>query len=111
MSKGHWQIYDWKSKEEDNSGDSETLCIDEVPEVVLRTALKAAALIGDGLYGVDLKMLDGKVYVVEVNDNPNIDADIEDYYLKDQLYDRIIESIFNRIEISKNIQKINFLQK
>ncbi len=108
MSKGHWQIYNWAGEAEDNSGDSETVEIDEVPEEVIRIALKAAALIGDGLYGVDLKLVNDKVYVVEVNDNPNIDVDIEDYVLKDKLYDRVIESIYNRIEISKNIQKINF---
>lgn len=108
MSKGHWQIYNWKGVEEDNSGDYETVDIDSVPNEVIKVALKAAALIGDGLYGVDLKMVDGKVYVVEVNDNPNIDADIEDFVLKDKLYDRIIDSIYNRIEISKNIQKIDF---
>lgn len=108
MSKGHWQIYNWKSGAEDYSGNFETMSIDRVPEIVVQTAIKAAALIGDGLYGVDLKMIDDKVYVVEVNDNPNIDADIEDYELKDKLYDLIIESIYQRIEIAKNIQKIDF---
>lgn len=108
MSKGHWQIYNWKELENDNSGDSETLSINLVPKIVLQTALKASALIGDGLYGVDLKMIDGKVYVVEVNDNPNIDADIEDFELKDKLYDIIIDSIYNRIELAKNIQRIDF---
>ena len=34
---------------------------------------KAASLIGDGLYGVDLKQTDDGVYVIEINDNPNID--------------------------------------
>lgn len=106
MSKGHWQIYNWKGEEEDNSGDSETLPVEEVPELVVKTALKAASLIGDGLYGVDLKMIDGKVYIIEVNDNPNIDADIEDLVLKEKLYDRIIDSIFKRIEISKNVQRL-----
>lgn len=111
MSKGHWQIYNWKGDEEDYSGESETLSIDDVPDIVLKTALKASALIGDGLYGVDLKMIDDKVYVVEINDNPNIDSGIEDFVLKDKLYDLIIESIYNRIEIAKNIQKIEFRRK
>lgn len=108
MSKGHWQIYNWKGDEENYSGDSETLGIDMVPKIVLQTALKAAALIGDGLYGVDLKLIDGKAYVVEVNDNPNIDVDIEDFVLREKLYDLIIVSIFNRIEIAKNLQRIDF---
>jgi len=110
MSKGHWQIYNWKGEAEDNSGDSETISIEQVPNIVVNTALKAASLIGDGLYGVDLKMIDGKVYVVEVNDNPNIDVGIEDSELKDELYEIIINSIYKRIEIAKNIQRIDFRQ-
>ena len=39
----------------------------------LELAVKAANLIGDGLYGVDLKH-DGRWLVIEVNDNPNIEA-------------------------------------
>ncbi|HYQ56704.1 MAG TPA: GNAT family N-acetyltransferase [Draconibacterium sp.] len=106
MSVNHWQIYNWIGKDEDKAGDSETLPISEVPEQVIKTALKAAALIGDGLYGVDLKMIGDKVYVVEVNDNPNIDAGIEDLILGDELYDTIIDSFINRIEVAKNLQKI-----
>jgi tRNA splicing endonuclease len=70
---------------------------------VVKTAVKAASLIGDGLYGVDLKMVNNEVYVIEINDNPNIDAGIEDYILKDELYSRIVKSLFNRIEINRNI--------
>lgn len=106
MSIGHWQIYNWKGEEEENSGDFETMPIQDVPEIVVKTALKAAALIGDGLYGVDLKMIDGKVYVIEVNDNPNIDADVEDLVLKEKLYEKIIDSFYRRIENSKNIQRL-----
>ena len=79
--------------------------VEDVPEAVLKTAIKAATLIGDGLYGIDLKMVNGEVYVIEINDNPNIDSDIEDLVLKDKLYDKIIRSIFNRIELNRNIAK------
>lgn len=109
MSKGHWQIYNWKSKKEtDKAGLFETLNIEDVPQAVLQTAIKAASLIGDGLYGVDLKMVNGKVYVVEVNDNPNIDSGVEDKVLGNKLYDKLVESFYNRIEIAKNIQRISF---
>ncbi len=108
MSKNHWQIYNWNSNSGEQEGDSETLNIDDVAEDIVKTALKAASLIGDGLYGVDLKLVNGKVYVVEVNDNPNLDYGIEDIVLKDQLYETLIDSIVNRIEIAKNIRKINF---
>ena len=47
-------------------------------EELLRIALKAANLIGDGFYGVDLKQVGNRYYVMEVNDNPNVDAGNED---------------------------------
>jgi glutathione synthase/RimK-type ligase-like ATP-grasp enzyme/ribosomal protein S18 acetylase RimI-like enzyme len=107
MSKGHWQIYNWKDgSDEENAGDWQTFSVSDVPEEIVKTALQATALIGDGLYGVDLKMIDGKVYVIEVNDNPNIDYGIEDLFLKDKIYARIMESLFKRIEISRNIQRL-----
>lgn len=106
MSKNHWQIYNWKGKTGQQEGAFETLPVDEVPENILHTALKAASLIGDGLYGVDLKLIGDKAYVVEVNDNPNIDSGVEDRVLRDALYERIIDSIIHRIEIARNIRKI-----
>ena len=103
MAEGHWQIYNWTTENKENWGESETLPIEEVPELVVKTAIKAASLIGDGLYGVDLKMIGDQVYVIEINDNPNIDEGIEDLVLKDELYNKIMRSIFNRIEINRNI--------
>lgn len=103
MAKNHWQIYNWKSEDKYKGGDSETVAVEDVPEIIIKNALKAAALIGDGLYGVDLKMVNGEVYVIEINDNPNIDADIEDAILKDKLYTKIVRSLINRIEINRNI--------
>ena len=111
MTEDHWQIYNWNSQEEDKSGKHETLAVEEVPEPILKTALKAASLIGDGLYGVDLKFVDNQVYVIEVNDNPNIDFGVEDQYLGDELYQTLIDSIINRIEIMKNIKHINLIDK
>lgn len=105
MAKGHWQIYDWKSGEEDPSGESETIPISEVPKKVLFTAIKAASLMGDGLYGVDLKETEGNVYVIEVNDNPNIDAGIEDKIHGQDLYGKIMQSFLTRIEMSRNIAR------
>ncbi len=61
-------------------------------------ATKAASLIGDGLYGVDLKQTAKGVYVVEVNDNPNIDAGVEDAVLKDELYKLIIRDFVRRLD-------------
>jgi len=45
---------------------------------LLAYASKVARLIGDGLYGVDVKMTDKCAVLVEVNYNPNIDVGIKD---------------------------------
>lgn len=99
MAEGHWQIYNHNAKKPgDRIGFYETLPIKRVPDKVLKTAIKAAKLIGDGLYGVDLKQIGDHVIVMEVNDNPNIDAGIEDEILGDDLYRRILEYLIQKIE-------------
>ncbi len=111
MAHNHWQIFNWQSNDRENWGRWETFAIQEVPSEIISTALKAAALMGDGLYGVDLKVVNKEVYIIEVNDNPNIDAGIEDRILKDELYNRIIQSLLNRIEINRNIAQFVSVKK
>lgn len=102
MAQGHWQVYNWHSEDGGEfSGQSETLPVSQVPEEIIKTALRATGLIGGGLYGVDIKEVNRKAYVIEVNDNPNIDAGIEDLVLGDDLYERIMRSIFTRIEAER----------
>lgn len=96
MAKDHWQIYNWNSTKE-VEGEFETVPLHQVPENVLKTALKAARLIGDGLYGVDIKNLNHKNYVIEVNDNPNIDFGVEDQILGEKLYQQIMQVFLQRI--------------
>ncbi len=106
MAKGHWQIYNWKARiKREQEGDFACLPTENVPDYILKTALKASALVySKGLYGVDIKEIDGKAYVIEVNDNPNIDFGIEDAMLKDELYHTVIKAIKNRIEEKTGIQ-------
>ncbi|MBP9926542.1 MAG: RimK family alpha-L-glutamate ligase, partial [Cyclobacteriaceae bacterium] len=82
-------------------GDVECIAIDQAPSGLLKTAVKATLLIGKGLYGVDMKEIDGKFYVIEINDNPNIDAGIEDKILKERLYEIIMEVFLTRIKSQK----------
>lgn len=98
MAAKHWQIARRNSNEKMVYGDVEAVPINEVPKKVLREALKAANLIGDGLYGVDLKEINGKAYIIEVNDNPNIDHGDEDKVLGDSLYSEIINYFVNKLE-------------
>ncbi|EXF94124.1 hypothetical protein HK44_007845 [Pseudomonas fluorescens HK44] len=55
MSKGHWQIYNHKAKGQAINGKCRTLAVHEAPKAAVDLAVKTANLIGDGLYGVDLK--------------------------------------------------------
>ncbi|NCA79150.1 MAG: RimK family alpha-L-glutamate ligase [Sphingobacteriia bacterium] len=90
MAKGHWQIYNHAVTGKNLCGPWETIPIYQVPPKVVDLALKAAGLIGKGLYGVDLKVVDGKPMVIEINDNPSIDHEVEDAVLGDELYYRIL---------------------
>lgn len=93
MAQGHWQIYNHGANQKSMKiGKHQSMDLDKVPQRVLITALQAAKLIGNGLYGVDLKeKRNGQVVVIEVNDNPNIDSGVEDLILGDQLYRKILE--------------------
>jgi glutathione synthase/RimK-type ligase-like ATP-grasp enzyme len=96
MAPGHWQVVKREAQRK-LEGTTSTMTVGEAPENVVRTALRAANLIGDGLYGVDVKESGGKCYVIEVNDNPNIDAGNEDAVLKDALYRDVIGVLLRRI--------------
>lgn len=97
MAKGHWQIYNWEATQQEIEGKHETLPVSEVPEAIVKTAMKAARLIGDSLYGVDIKSHGDKHYVIEVNDNPNIDFGIEDKVMGETLYQQIMAVLLQRI--------------
>ncbi|MCW5589394.1 MAG: RimK family protein [Legionellales bacterium] len=100
MAKDHWQIYNWKDEKE-TMGDFDAVSVFEAPKNVINTALRASKAIGDGLYGVDLKEMNKEVYVIEVNDNPNIDANIEDSVSGDELYTVIMNGFLNRMRKAK----------
>lgn len=103
MALGHWQIYNWAGNKEDIEGEFESVPVNQVPDKIKDAALKVTNLIGNGLYGVDVKVSGGKAYVIEVNDNPNIDAGVEDQILHDELYRRIIRTLKSRVERTMNI--------
>jgi len=75
-------------------GRTVTLKRENAPAKLKETALKACAIVGNGLYGVDIKETNGDYVVVEVNDNPSIYAGYEDFRDKD-IYDKIIAYLVN----------------
>lgn len=101
MSKKHWQIVRYGEAGEVSTGGWKTWAVQDVPAEVVSTAMKAANLIGEGLYGVDLKQTSKGIYVIEVNDNPSIDSGVEDKILKDELYLTIMKEFIRRLDKRK----------
>jgi glutathione synthase/RimK-type ligase-like ATP-grasp enzyme len=102
MARKHWQIYERAAGGKTYTGKHLTLPVSMAPKKVIRTALRAANLIGNGLYGVDIKETENDCYVIEINDNPSIDAGVEDHVLQDELYLKIMSGLLDRVEDRKN---------
>ena len=98
MAPGHWKVNKVvEGQQELVEGRTEAMTIGEVPEQVINMAVRAANLIGRSLYGVDLKQVGDRVYLIEVNINANIDAGNEDQVLGDALYREILGVFARRI--------------
>lgn len=97
MAKNHWQIYN-HGQGRFSSGGWETMPTYEAPKGVVDMALKAARLIGDGLYGVDLKEVGKRAVVIEINDNPSIESGVEDQFLGMELYQQVMAEFIRRFE-------------
>jgi glutathione synthase/RimK-type ligase-like ATP-grasp enzyme len=98
MSRDHWQIVRHAADGSRDEGGFETVAIGDAPPAVVEVALRAANLIGDGLYGVDVKATARGALVIEVNDNPNLDAGVEDAVLGDDLYRGILAEMVARLD-------------
>jgi glutathione synthase/RimK-type ligase-like ATP-grasp enzyme len=61
---------------------------DDVPIGAIELAIQACHAIGSGLFSVDIKERQGKMYVIEVNDNPSLESGEEDLY--PDIFERII---------------------
>ena len=103
MSKAHWQIVKHESNGKAIEGTFKSLRLEDVDPKILSIALKAAGAIGDGLYGVDLKQNANGIYVMEVNDNPNLDSGVEDSILGDELYSKVLEEFIRRWEMRRSV--------
>ncbi|MEQ8249934.1 RimK family protein [Oceanibaculum nanhaiense] len=98
MAKKHWQIVKHNADGPATHGGFKSFAIEQAPPEVVDVAVKAARLIGSGLYGVDLKQNERGVFVIEINDNPNLDTGVEDSALKDELWKRLVRWFLKRLE-------------
>jgi glutathione synthase/RimK-type ligase-like ATP-grasp enzyme len=98
MVEGHWQIQKAGRSGWRRYGKAEAVALEEVPRGVLDAGLASASLIGDGLYGVDVKQIGERVMVMEVNDNPSIESGVEDVVAGDMIYTAIMRFFLDRLE-------------
>ncbi|MEZ5650165.1 MAG: RimK family protein [Burkholderiaceae bacterium] len=97
MARNHWQIVNHRPNGRAIEGGFHTFELDAVPSEVLDVAVRAARLIGDGFYGVDLKELDTGVVVIEINDNPNLEHGVEDAVGRDMVWQRLVQWFVDRL--------------
>jgi glutathione synthase/RimK-type ligase-like ATP-grasp enzyme len=97
MAPGHWKVNRVVEGEQLVDGKTEAMTIGEAPEQVINTAVRAANLVGRSLYGADLKQVDDRIYLIEVNCNPNIDAGNEDQVMGEVLYREVLGVFARRI--------------
>jgi glutathione synthase/RimK-type ligase-like ATP-grasp enzyme len=98
MARGHWQIIHTSSGGRRRYGKVEGVSLEGAPQGAIDVAVQAATLIGDGLYGVDIKEIGSRFLVMEVNDNPTIEAGYEDAFLKDELYLAVMRHFRERLD-------------
>ena len=98
MARGHWQVRTETAGGKERYGRVEAVPREQAPRDVVETALRATRLIGDGLYGVDLKETAAGAVVIEINDNPNLDVGYDDAADGTAIYEDVVDFFVRRIE-------------
>jgi len=99
MCDGHWQILQHAANGKYTEGRVQAVPLADVPADVLRAAVDSTRLIGGSFYGVDLKSTASGVYVIEINDNPNLDLGVEDAGQGDALYVTLLTHFLRQVEL------------
>lgn len=74
------------------------MVIEEVLKNIMELVLNVGKIMGLGFFGIDIKEVNGKFLVIEINDNLNIDFGVEDCYYGDLVYLKIIEVLLKCLE-------------
>ncbi len=97
MARGHWQIINHKLDGRSIEGGFRSLSVAEAPADVVDVGVRAANLIGDGFYGVDIKTGPDGPVVIEINDNPNLEHGIEDASEKNAVWSHLTDWFVRRL--------------
>jgi len=76
-------------------GTAEPVPLERLPPEVKNAAIDAATSIGPGLYGVDVKETADGIFVLEVNDNPDIDHNAEASIDPEGVYGTIMRTLIS----------------
>ncbi|HSG99292.1 MAG TPA: RimK family alpha-L-glutamate ligase [candidate division Zixibacteria bacterium] len=90
IPRARWKIMTHTPEGRTIEGSTRGIPLEAAPPGLLDCAVNAAKAIGGGLYGVDLKQVEDSFVVIEVNDNPTINAGEEDQ-ASGELYERLIQ--------------------
>lgn len=86
----------WKVKSIVNGkhvwGDTVPIFRKNIPKKIEELAIRVSKCVGDGLYGLDIKEINGQYYCIEINDNPSFYGGLEDGKDHD-IYEKIIERL------------------
>lgn len=94
IPKKRWKIQTQTPDGKTVYGPVKGIPLEKADPALIECALKATKAIGSGLYGVDLKQTDNGYVVIEVNDNPTINAGEEDQVNGD-LYERLVRFLLD----------------
>ena len=98
MVRSHWQIIRHEADGRFAEGSHKPFRLADTPPAILDTALRAAGCIGNGLYGVDLKETENGIFVIEINDNPNLEHGVEDSGDKDEVWINLTKWFVERLD-------------
>ncbi|MFL5333246.1 MAG: RimK family protein [Geminicoccaceae bacterium] len=98
MARKHWQIVRHTETGRPVEGAFKTVAVAAAPREIVDAGVRAARLIGRGLYGVDIKANERGVFVIEVNDNPNLVHDVEDAAEGDAVWRRLTGWFLRRLQ-------------
>jgi glutathione synthase/RimK-type ligase-like ATP-grasp enzyme len=97
MARGHWQIVKHRDGKPALEGGFAAVPLAAAPPDIVDIAVRSANLIGEGLYGVDLKETPDGPVVIEINDNPNLEHGVEDRAEKGAVWDRLTAWFLDRL--------------
>lgn len=105
MPKGGWKVKSLVNGKQE-WGRTVPIMRKNIPKKLEELAIRVTECVGDGLYGLDIKEVNGKFYCIEINDNPSFYAGLEDGKDAD-LYDKIIDRLVSGRRVRPGTFKLN----